>query len=339
MELRWEITARPAEVALVFRRVGTEGVRIRLWGERAARVRASTKRAAKAQGAFVPRSREWTWPVSTGDLEATIGEGQQPVAGQGPLLTLARSADGIASATLSLDRGPADRISPPELLAALLAHPDAASMRQLTLGLTRSEGWSGSRDLSLQTAVLGASWHGTLAHLSLRGAHRRVCDEDGKEDDFASSFVELGQVTPIFAAFPALRSLSLAGTRLRLQRTSHPRLEVLELDLEAFGPDLLGALAASEFPSLTRLHLDFGARRGFIAYAPSALFDALRRAPFPALETLALRGIDDGDRLAQALARIPTLRGLRRLDLVDTTLSPDGQTALARALPATEIVR
>ncbi len=134
-------------------------------------------------------------------------------------------------------------------------------------------------------------------------------------DEHQLTWISLGSVASVGAAFEQLEQLTLRGSYAVLGELSLPRLERLELITSSLTPANLVELRSARWPRLTHLSLGFGDDR----YNPSpcALDDVrglLRELP-PGVTHLGLRSVPFATELLAALVTSPLLRRLTSLDL------------------------
>ncbi|MFG1607836.1 STM4015 family protein [Actinoplanes sp. NPDC049265] len=146
-----------------------------------------------------------------------------------------------------------------------------------------------------------------------------------------TSWITLGDITPVLTAFPDLERLWIRGSKgLLLSPVRHAGLRELVLQSAGLPAPVVRAVAASDLPHVTRLELWLGtSERGGGARAED-LAPILRGVALPALTRLGLRNIEDTDWFVKSMATAPVLARLTELDLSLGTLGDEGaQTLLA----------
>jgi hypothetical protein len=220
-----------------------------------------------------------------------------------------------------------DGPDPEEILHALVAGTDAATLRDLRLGL-----WSGEGDANYESAI--AVIVERAARLpALRSLF--VGDFDFP-DESEISWTTVGDASGIWSALPQLRSLRLRGGEIELGDVAHAQLESLVIETGGLPAAAVESLAAARLPALKKLEIWFG-DSGYGAEGDIETFGPffVGRAT-PAVVDLGLKNAEFSDDLAVALATSPLAPRLERVDLGMGTLSDRGAEALAAAAPRFE---
>ncbi|MEW2356833.1 STM4015 family protein [Spirillospora sp. NPDC029432] len=159
------------------------------------------------------------------------------------------------------------------------------------------------------------------------------------------SWIRLGDLTPLFEAFPGLERLEVrSGENLNpgeegplFAPMRNDRLRVLRFESGGLPGALVRSVAASDLPALERLDLWLGTR----AYGGDStlgdLAPVLTGERLPALRDLGLRNCDFQDEIAAALASAPVVARLETLGLGMGTLSDRGAESLLSGQPLTHL--
>jgi hypothetical protein len=146
------------------------------------------------------------------------------------------------------------------------------------------------------------------------------------------SWIKQGDVTPLFTAFPRLRTLRVRGMDgLKLGPVRHEHLEELAFETGGLPVHVLRSVAAAKLPRLRHLELwlgtdDYGWNGSVEDLAPFLAGDR-----FPALRYLGLKDSEIQDQVAAAVAASPVLETLETLDLSMGVLGEEGARALLAA--------
>jgi hypothetical protein len=176
--------------------------------------------------------------------------------------------------------------------------------------------------------------------------------------------IRVGNLEPLYAAYPRLRVFELAGKEYQLGTMQLPQLH--KLAIEDMTPSDLGRVAAAALPSLAQLELLFGRWRvDDIDAVFRPLFDRamptlqhlalatevtpvmqyfIRVVPASALarhlRSLAFRGGPmHPDCSSTLVAWAPRLRALERLEIEGHGVSPEGRATLERAFGRILVLR
>lgn len=153
-----------------------------------------------------------------------------------------------------------------------------------------------------------------------------IGDFDSEECEL--SWSDLGDATPLYAAFPKLKALKLRAGRMSLGRITLPELRRFAIETGGLGEETLKAVIAAKWPKLESLSLwfgmeDYGCDCGVDDVAP-----LLERKDL-ALKHLGLCNASFTDELVRLLLRSPLLPKLESLDLSLGCLTVDGARELA----------
>ncbi|MFD2762540.1 STM4015 family protein [Micromonospora eburnea] len=161
---------------------------------------------------------------------------------------------------------------------------------------------------------------------------------DMTSEECEVSWMKVGDVSQLLAAYPALEVLRVRGGEdFDFSPVRHPRLRELAVESGGLSREFVGAVLGSDLPALTDLELwlgtpDYGGDATIGDLAP-----LLAGEGFPRLRRLGLRNAEIADEVAEALAAAPVVRRLERLDLSLGTLGDDGAAALLAGQPLTHL--
>ncbi len=139
----------------------------------------------------------------------------------------------------------------------------------------------------------------------------------------------VGELAPLAAKLPNLRSLELRGPEIGLAGAQLANLHTLRLHCEEEFDEPLAAISTGCFSTLRALHLRLGGRR--YATLPNHLArleTLLSGRATPKLGQLGLTATEFADRLIDPLADSPLLARLTTLDLSDSWLTDAGAERL-----------
>jgi len=204
-----------------------------------------------------------------------------------------------------------------DVVAWLLDEPSARFLRRLTVGIVTFF----DNDYSDVAARIGQRYLPALRELYLG---------DFDYEDTELSWSELGDVEPLYAALPNLRSLQLRSGSMSLGSIVLPKLERFEVMTGGLDSDAARSIASAKWPSLKSLSIQIGSDE----YGGDATIDDLRPildgVGLPRLEHLGIKNCELTDDLIEPLASSRILPQLRSLDLGMGTMSDDGARTLFR---------
>ncbi|SIQ80982.1 STM4015 family protein [Micromonospora avicenniae] len=152
------------------------------------------------------------------------------------------------------------------------------------------------------------------------------------------SWMKVGDVSKLLAAYPALEVLRVRGGEdFRFSPVRHPRLRELAVESGGLSREFVGAVLDSELPALTDLELWLGTNYYGGDSTTADLAPLLAGERFSQLRRLGLRNADIADEVARALASAPVVRRIERLDLSLGTLGDEGAAALLAGQPLTHL--
>ncbi|WP_019631137.1 STM4015 family protein [Actinomadura atramentaria] len=152
------------------------------------------------------------------------------------------------------------------------------------------------------------------------------------------SWIEHGDLTPLFPAFPELERLDVRGAEgLAFEPIKSTALRTLRLETGGLPATVVRSVAASDLPALEHLDLWLGTE----AYGGDAtaadLAPILSGERLPALRHLGLEDAEDADGIAAAVAGAPVVARLESLSLALGALSDAGAEALLSGQPLTHL--
>jgi hypothetical protein len=161
---------------------------------------------------------------------------------------------------------------------------------------------------------------------------------DITKEESEISWIEHGDVSPIFAAFPELERFEIRGAQgLVLSPIKSAHLRVLRFESGGLPARVVQAVGASELPNLERLDLwlgedDYGGDATVADLAPLLSGERL-----PALRHLGLEDSQIQDEIAAAVAGAPVVARLESLSLAMGILTDQGAEALLSGQPLTHL--
>lgn len=171
-----------------------------------------------------------------------------------------------------------------------------------------------------------------LARLAASGplpALRELVVRDFDVLDHSSSFVGIGDLSPVLLACPNLRTLHVRGAAIRFGKPlQHATLERLCLEGDALSRSSFATIVAAALPRLRSLELWLGTRWIGSATTRELLERLGHGRGLPALEQLGLRNSEVSDDIVAAMPRWPLLARLHELDLSMGTLGDHGGRAI-----------
>ncbi len=143
------------------------------------------------------------------------------------------------------------------------------------------------------------------------------------------SWLECGDVSPLYAALPRLEELTLMGVVELGARVELPALRRFALRTGTLTRASLAAIVAADWPELEELELWFGDSNYGAECEAGDVAPLLDGARLPKLRSLGLRNAELADELCALLPQSKLLPRLRALDLSMGTLGSRGARALA----------
>jgi hypothetical protein len=249
----------------------------------------------------------------------TIGEHEETFHGL-PIIA-AEEVESFADCAPRIALDYDSELSLEEKLSALLERPGAKGMRALVIGPWWPE---------IASDVNGEEVVGLLVAARDRlPALEALFFGDVVAYESEISWIEHGDASPLFSAFPALRTLRIRGANgLSLGQPKHRTLENLIIESGGLDVSVVRQIDAAELPALRHLELWLGDEGYGANVAVDDLAPILSGEKFPKLTRLGLRDARNADDVAAAVARSKLLERLEVLDLSLGTLGDAGARAL-----------
>ncbi len=225
----------------------------------------------------------------------------------------------IDSARLAKQQGgaDADERTTAQQLAALLAHPSATFLRELTFGLATGVE-NGNVEYEDVFAVLGR----------VCPAHVRSIDV-GDWTEWEVSWTNAGDVSPVWE-LPSLERLAIRAGSMALGKIDAPELRELSIVTGGLTAKAIRSIAAAKWPKLEKLVVYFGSST-YGATGGIADLAKLFSSPAPKkLTHLGLCNAEFADEICDAVAKSKLLRQLETLDLSKGVMSTTGVDALVK---------
>lgn len=215
-----------------------------------------------------------------------------------------------------------------EAFAGFVAAVDTTRVRALIVGA-----WSEAYESGPQDAV--AALIGAREKLPrLRGLFLG----DMTFEECEISWINQGDVTPLFDAFPQLEQFGVRGGQdLVFSAVRHERLRSLVVETGGLDAGVVRGIAASDLPALEHLDIWLGTSWYGANADVSDLEPFLSGTRLPSLRHLGLRNSEIQDEIAVALAGAPVVARLETMDLSMGTLGDDGAEALLNGQPLTHL--
>ncbi|WP_329113645.1 STM4015 family protein [Streptomyces sp. NBC_01353] len=215
-----------------------------------------------------------------------------------------------------------------EFFARFLADVDTERVRALIVG-----GWDEAYETS-SAAIVAAL---VAAKDRLPGLEALFLGDMGFED-CEISWIQQSDVTPLLAAYPALREFGVrGGSELVFPAIRHSGLRTLVVESGGLGAEVVRGIAGSDLPALEKLDLWLGTDEYGGDSTVTDLEPLLAGTHLPALRHLGLRNSVIQDEIAAAVAGAPVVARLDRLDLSMGTLTDEGAEALLVGQPLTHL--
>ncbi|MFP2909743.1 TIGR02996 domain-containing protein [Pyxidicoccus sp. 3LFB2] len=267
------------------------------------------------------RSEAWRFQ---GEADALIWEHEE--------VLLGALADAVESEELQLEwhlgfirsarvaqADPDSTLDVPATVEALLAHPSGRFLRDLTVGMV-SFG-----DLNQYFAVIQAVERAGGSQ-TLRSV---FLGDYAYPSEWPISFTQVGDVSPLYAVLPRLRTLRLRGGGVELGDLDLPELRELTVETGGLPLAAVRSVMSARLPNLERLELWFGSPR----YGGEAGLEDLRPLldgeVLPGLRKLGLRNADFMAALCRELPRTKLLPRLQELDLSLGNMADEDAQVLA----------
>ncbi|MEU9838404.1 STM4015 family protein [Actinomadura sp. NPDC048032] len=152
------------------------------------------------------------------------------------------------------------------------------------------------------------------------------------------SWIQNGDISPLFAAFPGLEHFEIRGASdLRFEPLRHQRLKALRIESGGLPAEVVRAVAGGDLPALEHLDLWIGSEQHGGSSSAEDFAPFLTGERFPSLKHLGLENGPFQDELAEALASAPVVARLESLSLAMGMLSDQGAEALLSGQPLTHL--
>ncbi|MGW3771148.1 STM4015 family protein [Actinomadura verrucosospora] len=152
------------------------------------------------------------------------------------------------------------------------------------------------------------------------------------------SWIQNGDISPLFAAFPGLEHFEIRGASdLRFEPLRHERLKALRIESGGLPAEVVRAVAGGDLPALEHLDLWIGSEQHGGSSSAEDFAPFLTGERFPSLKHLGLENGPFQDELAEALASAPVVARLESLSLAMGMLSDQGAEALLSGQPLTHL--
>ncbi|QSQ27473.1 WGR domain-containing protein [Pyxidicoccus parkwayensis] len=204
-----------------------------------------------------------------------------------------------------------------ETLKLLLAHPSARFLQELTIGLADNEG---ENEYGAIIRIIAKSAPGTLRKLFI--------GDFVFPDDTEISWTHVGNVVPLYKAFPGLRSLHLRGGEPTFGKIDLPELREFIMETGGLDRGSVKAIAAANWPKLQKLEVWFGSENYGASGELKHIQPILDATGLPELKHLGLCNAEFTNELAAALPKSKVLPQLETLDLSRGTLTDEGAAVL-----------
>ncbi|MFD0903039.1 STM4015 family protein [Actinomadura sediminis] len=152
------------------------------------------------------------------------------------------------------------------------------------------------------------------------------------------SWINHGDITPIFGAFPNLERFDVRGAQgLTMEPVEHASLRVLRFESGGLPAPIVRAVGASDLPNLEHLDLWLGTDNYGGDATAADLAPVLSGERSPSLRHLGLEDAEIQDEIAEAVAGAPIVARLESLSLAMGTLTDRGAEALLAGQPLTHL--
>ena len=160
------------------------------------------------------------------------------------------------------------------------------------------------------------------------------------QEETEISWIEQGDVTSLFTAFPGLETVVIrGGSGMELSPLDSPVLRELRLETGGLPGSVVRALGASELPALRSLELWLGVEDYGGDTTVDDLGPLLTGERLPALRHLGLQDAQIQDEIAAAIAAAPVVARLESLSLSMGVLTDEGAESLLSGRPLTHLKR
>lgn len=206
------------------------------------------------------------------------------------------------------------------LFSRLLDDPKADQLTGLVIGRWSPETFEDAPDELVEALVASAPRLPNLRALFFGDITFEECEV---------SWLQLGDLSPLWEAFPQLEELRIRGSSgLELGKIEHRHLKSFTLECGGLGRDVLQSIVAAKLPELEKLLIYLGDGGYGWDGTLQDVMPLLNGELFPKLKYLGLCDSDIADEIAVAAANSPILNRLETLDLSQGTLGDEGAAAL-----------
>jgi hypothetical protein len=258
-------------------------------------------------------------------------EAQGPAPGPCPVLGYGAALDqAIADGRVAIEGNPCDIRSAKvksdgehqdvsDLLSAMLQLEGSDKLERLNVGLISQ--WDGNDTYAEALGLLAADGQ--------KPGLKDVFVGDFTQDESEISWVDIGDVSALYAATPNLENLKVRGGGIGLGDLRLPKLESLVIESGGLPAGAIASVDRAELPKLRKLELWFGSSEYGAEGNAGMLAGLMGGAGYPELRDLGVRNSEFTDQIVAALVNAPILSQLERLDLSMGTLTDAGAAVLA----------
>lgn len=159
-------------------------------------------------------------------------------------------------------------------------------------------------------------------------------------EEMEISWIEHGDLTPLFTAFPGLEHVEVRGGQdLTLEPIRSERLRTLRFESGGLPAGVVRSVGASDLPALAHLDLWLGTANYGGDATVADLADVLSGERLPALRQLGLQDSEIQDEIAAAVSAAPIVPRLESLSLALGVLTDRGGESLLAGQPLTHLKR
>jgi hypothetical protein len=231
------------------------------------------------------------------------------------LLEIKKSGNNITGVRVTSDW---DSTLKPSELAKEVLGLGADALTEFTVGNISQ--WDS--DDSYQACIDELAKHGPMNKL------KDVFIGDFSQDENEISWVDIGDVSKLYAAAPNMEDLHVKGGGINLGTLKHDNLKSLFLESGGLPGEAVKSLSAADLPKLEKLEVWFGADEYGSSGKPADLDGLLTGDGMPNLKHLGLQNSEFQNEIAQKLAGSKILAQLESVDLSMGTMDDTGAQAL-----------
>lgn len=208
------------------------------------------------------------------------------------------------------------------LLEQLAGSEYAATLEALSVGSWSDELFDENSGPVVEALVKNAKSFPKLQHLFVGDITYEECE---------ISWLQQGDMGPLFSAFPELRSFGVRGGGVSFSTLAHDKLTKFVVQAGGLSKGAVNEIAKADLPALEHFELWLGTDNYGGDSSVEDITPFLSGQMFPKLVTLALRNCDYTDNIAIAAANAPVLATIKHLDLSMGTLGDKGAQALLQS--------